>query len=1034
MRLWLALAVATACGPRDEDRDGDGFTSPHDCDDRDPSVHPDALEACNTEDDDCDGQVDEADAHNATTWFYDADGDRFGDADKTFEGCAPPAGYVSVSGDCADLDPTRNPEAAEVCDGVDQDCDGVLDPIGSVRYPDADGDGFGDGTAPSTACDPGEGWVEDGTDCDDTKASVHPHAAELCDAIDQDCNGAAKDGPPHRLYVDADGDEFGNAAFGVDVCDDHVPAGYAEDDTDCDDTDSTVHPWAAELCDGLDNNCDGQPEAGEAGTYYVDADNDLYGDPTFGIEACEEVPGYSANDDDCDDLDPAINPGVSEVCDGNDDDCDGAIDDADPDVVATTWYGDGDGDGYGDDAVAIVSCTDVPGASVTGGDCDDLEGSVHPGASETCNDIDDDCDELVDDDDDSVLASSWYLDADGDFYGDAAVAITICLTPEGYVGVATDCDDADAAIHPSADEYCDGFDNDCDGAVDLKDPDSASARWYVDADSDGYGDGTVASTGCEGTSGAVSNDGDCDDADEEIHPGAVEAWYDGVDQDCSGTSDDDQDGDGFDSLAIGTGEDCDDTDATVSPDGIEVCNDTIDQDCDGEDLTRCTLVGDIATSLAAVVYDGANENEHAGDGVAIVGDLDGDGIDDVAIGAPGFESAKLPAAGAAYLVFGAGSGTVDLGTAADVTLTGAAEDDLAGERLASGGDATGDGYADLLVTALGDDEGGNLAGAVYVVAGPLTSGTATGLASLAFAKLVGVGDNAHAGSGLGHGDLDDDGAPDLVVGSDYAGKGGEVYLAFGPLSGGTLDLSTAEATVSAGGSFDYLGHDLAVGDLDGDGVDDLFVSAPYAGSTSDGEQYVVYGPVSADTNVADADVTIGSGTSVTGLRIAANGDLDADGQLDLVVGAPFEASFGYVFNGTVYVFHGPLDGDVPLTSATGVLTGEASSTYAGTSVDEHGDIDRDGADDLVVGAVGASIGTATYGGAVYVVYGPVTGGRDLADADARLYGEASLGGVGYDVSMGDANGDSYTDVLVGAAAEDRAATDAGAAFLFLGGD
>jgi len=308
-----------------------------------------------------------------------------------------------------------------------------------------------------------------------------------------------------------------------------------------------------------------------------------------------------------------------------------------------------------------------------------------------------------------------------------------------------------------------------------------------------------------------------------------------------------------------------------------------------------------------------------------------------------------------------------------------------------------------------------------------------GLASFAFAKLVGVADNAHAGSALGAGDVDDDGASDVVVGSDFAGKGGEVYLLLGPLSGGTRDLATADATITANGSFDYVGHDLAVGDLDGDGVDDLFVSAPYAGSTSDGEQYVLYGPVSSDTNVADADATIGPSITTTGLRVAANGDLDGDGQIDLVVGAPFEATFGYVYNGAVYVFRGPVDGDVALSSATAVLTGEEDSTYAGVSVDAHGDIDRDRINDLAIGSIGASVPKVIDGGIVYVVYGPVSGTYDLANTDARLCGEAESSGVGYDVSMGDANGDSYADVLVGAAGEDRAATDAGAAFLFFGG-
>src|SRR5436189_5775925 len=114
MRLCFALALATACGPRtDRDDDGDGCYGTADCDDRDPLVNPDAQETCNAVDDDCDGQIDESGAGNATTWYFDADGDQFGDTDKTFEGCTPPDGYVAVPGDCADLDPSRNPDAEE---------------------------------------------------------------------------------------------------------------------------------------------------------------------------------------------------------------------------------------------------------------------------------------------------------------------------------------------------------------------------------------------------------------------------------------------------------------------------------------------------------------------------------------------------------------------------------------------------------------------------------------------------------------------------------------------------------------------------------------------------------------------------------------------------------------------------------------------------------------------------------------------------------------------------------------------------------
>ncbi|MBN1335126.1 MAG: putative metal-binding motif-containing protein, partial [Deltaproteobacteria bacterium] len=166
-----------------------------------------------------------------------------------------------------------------------------------------------------------------------------------------------------------------------------------------------------------------------------------------------------------------------------------------------------------------------------GGDCDDHDASVHPGAVEVCNDVDDDCDERVDDADKSLVgAPTWYLDGDGDGYGDPEDDIQACVASEGFVADATDCDDGNANVNPAADEICNGFDDDCDEETDEEDADGCTV-FYEDGDEDGYG--AEASRCLCGPEGAFTAEmsGDCDDADDQVHPGAEE-HCDGVNEDC----------------------------------------------------------------------------------------------------------------------------------------------------------------------------------------------------------------------------------------------------------------------------------------------------------------------------------------------------------------------------------------------------------------------------------------------------------------------------------------------------------------------
>ena len=231
--------------------------------------------------------------------------------------------------------------ATEICDGIDNDCDGAIDGEGVVGsttwYTDSDGDGFGDPDAASDSCDGSSGLVADDSDCDDDDADVHPDATEVCDEIDNNCNGWTDDEDPglsdgSTFYLDYDSDGYGSADYTTTACD--VPDDYTTDATDCDDLDATTHPGADEVCDEVDNDCDGLVDAddtdlSDAGTLYADSDGDGYGDPASSTASCEGLSGYVDDATDCDDGDADISPEGSEICDEIDNDCDGLIDDDD---------------------------------------------------------------------------------------------------------------------------------------------------------------------------------------------------------------------------------------------------------------------------------------------------------------------------------------------------------------------------------------------------------------------------------------------------------------------------------------------------------------------------------------------------------------------------------------------------------------------------------------------------------------------------------------------------------------------------------
>ena len=733
---------------------------------------------------------------------------------------------------------------------------------------------------------------------------------------------------------------------------------------------------------------DAEPRVGGPTSWRPDVDGDGFGSDRLelAIEACEAPSGFTSDDSDCDDTDPAVNPTGEEVCDGLDNDCDGLLDDADDSLdrgTMQTFYRDADGDGYGEDVATKEACSQPEGYAAEAGDCDDT-------------------------DDDASPETEWYLDRDGDGYGDPYAVVTGCERPEDGSPRDTDCNDGDADISPEGQEICNGLDDDCDGLVDDEDTEDVDVEtgtaFYEDADGDGYGDawGTPVWS-CEAPSGYL------DDAS-----------------------------------------DCDDSTTLASPAGTEVCGDGLDNDCSGS-LGACGIDGPLGQGDADAVVVGASSLDFVGYAASLAPDLDGDGLDDLLIGAYGVDTGGSSAGAAYVQVGGSLSGTIDAGDLPHLVGTADSDylgrelgglgdvdgDGLGDWAVGAYGDDTNGSLAGAIVFLSGLDELGSGGVALADLGGPDWIGDTAG-------DYLGYGVS-------GGGDLDGDGLADVALGAKYANDDtGTVYLFYGSTSfggdGGTIG-AAADATVVGASKSDYVGEKGStriVEDLDGDGLAELVIGAygEDAGINGGGMTGVILGSgtrLSGETELPDADWRL-EGTTESGFLGFAHaglGDLDADGYGDLVTGA-FAGNEGDGVAWLVYGGAGTWSGAHDDEDADAAFLGPVGASYFGRTL-ASGDIDGDGHPDLAVGGHGYDDGSLEDAGRVWVLFGE-SGWQGSYDADAEaevtITGEDSKAYVGWALSSGgDVDGDGADELLVGAYRSDGpdGRTQAGQVLLFYGG-
>ena len=473
------------------------------------------------------------------------------------------------------------------------------------------------------------------------------------------------------------------------------------------------------------------------------------------------------------------------------------------------------------------------------------------------------------------------------------------------------------------------------------------------------------------------------------------------------------------------------------------------------------------TDNRGFAINGEAAGDRSGASVSNAGDVNGDGFDDLIVGASG-ASPNGSGSGKSYVVFGKADGkAVSLSDVASgiggFAINGETVSDSSGVSVSSAGDVNGDGKDDLIVGAPNADPNGTNSGKSYVVFGK-SDNTAVSLSDVASGiggfAINGAAQNNSSGSSVsGAGDVNGDGLDDLIVSSPSANKS---YVVFGKGDGTAVSLSDI---ASSTGGFVINGSGRSVsnaGDVNGDGLDDLIIGDRWDSlqNGNSASSYVVFGKADSSA-VALSDVANGIGGFVINsealgkgshpalfpfdFTVSSAGDVNGDGLADLIVGARYAYPNGSE-SGKSYVVFGKADGTAVelsnVVSGTGgfAINGEAAKDNSGISVSGIGDINGDGFDDLMIGAMDLEP-NSIWSGKSYVVFGKADGTVvELSDIAAGIGGfalnrEGEGDFLGISVSgAGDVNHDGFDDLIVGAPGADPNGNDSGKSYVVFGGD